>query len=166
MIKRIGKNEIPECVEVIKSSFKTVADEFGFTPENAPRFTAFATTVERLEYQIDVENRQMYANYTDGKITGYYSLVALEGGKECEFSNLCVLPEYRHKQIGKSLLDDAFEKAKALGCSKMKIGIVEENKRLRKWYEENGFAHVGTEKFDFFPFTCGYMEKQLAGVRA
>ena len=71
MIKRIGKNEIPECVEVIKSSFKTVADEFGFTPENAPRFTAFATTVERLEYQIDFENRQMYANYADGKITGY-----------------------------------------------------------------------------------------------
>ncbi len=161
MIKRISKDEIPDCIEVIKKSFKTVAKEFGFTPENAPRFTAFATTEERLEYQIDVENRQMYANYTDGQITGYYSLVVLEDGNECELNNLCVLPEYRHKQIGKSLLEDAFEKSKALGCSKMKIGIVEENKRLRKWYEANGFVHIGTEKFDFFPFTCGYMEKRL-----
>ena len=161
MIKTISKSEIPECAEVIRSSFKTVADEFGFTPENAPGFTAFAATAERLEYQMDFEKRQMYANYTDGKITGYYSLVVQESGKECELSNLCVLPEYRHKQIGKALLDDAFEKAKALGCSKMKIGIVEENRRLRKWYEANGFVHIGTEKFDFFPFTCGYMEKKL-----
>ena len=43
----------------------------------------------------------------------------------------------------------------------MNIGIVEENKRLRKWYEDNGAVHVGTKKFDFFPFTCGYMKKEL-----
>ena len=44
MIKKIGNQNIPECVEVIRSSFLTVATEFGFTEENAPRFTAFATT--------------------------------------------------------------------------------------------------------------------------
>lgn len=32
---------------------------------------------------------------------------------------------------------------------------------LRKWYEKLGFVHVGTQKFEFFPFTCGYMEKVL-----
>ena len=159
MIKTISKSEIPECVKVIRNSFKTVAEEFGFTPENAPGFTAFAATAERLEYQMDFEKRQMYANYTDGKITGYYSLVVQESGKECELSNLCVLPEYRHKQIGKSLLDDAFEKAKALGSSKMKIGIVEENTVLRRWYEKHEFVHTNTIKYDFFPFTCGYMER-------
>jgi len=26
---------------------------------------------------------------------------------------------------------------------------------------EFGFVHIGTQKFDFFPFTCGYMEKNL-----
>ena len=48
-----------------------------------------------------------------------------------------------------------------MGCKKMSIGIVEENKVLRKWYENNGFIHIGTKKFDFFPFTCGYMERDL-----
>lgn len=43
----------------------------------------------------------------------------------------------------------------------MKIGIVEENRRLRQWYEDWGFVHTGTEKYDFFPFTCGYLEKRL-----
>ena len=32
----------------------------------------------------------------------------------------------------------------------MCIGIVEENTILRKWYEDNGFIHIGTKKFDFF----------------
>ena len=44
MIRKIKSEEIPICVEVIKKSFLTVADEYGFTEENAPRFTAFATT--------------------------------------------------------------------------------------------------------------------------
>ena len=90
MLKEIGKKDIIECVIVIRTSFQTVADEFGFTVQNAPRFTAFATTEERLEAQ-----------------------------------------------------------------------LVEENRVLRKWYESFGFIHIGTQKFDFFPFTCGYMEKNL-----
>ena len=24
-----------------------------------------------------------------------------------------------------------------------------------------GFEHIGTEKYDFFSFTCGYMEKNF-----
>lgn len=44
MIPKIKKNELPDCVQVICESFMTVADEFGFTIENAPRFTAFAAS--------------------------------------------------------------------------------------------------------------------------
>ena len=50
MIKAITEKEIPACVQVIRRSFQTVADTFGFTPENAPRFTAFATDKARLLY--------------------------------------------------------------------------------------------------------------------
>ena len=48
MIQSVNNNNIKECVDVIKESFLTVANEFGFTIENAPRFTAFATTEQRL----------------------------------------------------------------------------------------------------------------------
>ncbi len=160
MIKEINACDIPECVELIKSSFMTVADEFGFTAENAPRFTAFATTTERLEWQLHNENRLMFAYYDDNSIIGYYSLL-VQNNAECELNNLCVLPSQRHNRIGEKLLLHASEQAKQLGCSKMNIGIVEENTRLRKWYEEHGFTHTGTQKFDFFPFTCGYMYKDI-----
>ena len=48
-----------------------------------------------------------------------------------------------------------------ISFDKIKIGIVEENKVLRKWYDSLGFIHIGTKKFDFFPFTCGYMEVEV-----
>ena len=46
------------------------------------------------------------------------------------------------------------------GCGVMKLSIVEENTALRHRYEAYGFVHTGTDKFDFFPFTCGYPEKK------
>lgn len=160
MIRQITKKDIPECVDIIRKSFKTVADEYGFTIENAPRFTAFATTEERLSWQLENEPRQMFVYEQDGVLCGYYSLL-MQDNNECELNNLAVLPEYRHCGIGKKLLDHAYETAKAQGCKTMNIGIVEENTKLRKWYEQNGAVHTGTKKFDFFPFTCGYMVKEL-----
>ena len=158
-IMRVEKRDVAECVEVIKTSFKTVADEFGFTEENAPRFTAFAMSEDRLLYHFDVEKRPMYKYADGGKIVGYYSFLIKDG--ECELNNLCVLPRRRHEGIGGALLEDAFREAKDAGCTVMKIGIVEENEVLKEWYAKHGFVHTGCRKFDFFPFTCGYMEKKL-----
>jgi len=160
MIKEVGLSDLAECVEVITKSFLTVAEEFGFTEENAPRFTAFATTEKRLRWHLNGEHRPMYGFYDGSKLVGYYSLL-LQENNECELHNLSVLPEYRHNGIGGTLLRHAFRTAKDLGCVKLNIGIVEENQVLRKWYETYGFCHTGTQKFDFFPFTCGYMEIPL-----
>lgn len=160
MIKELNPDHISECVKVIRESFLTVAEEFNFTIENAPRFTAFATTEERISWHLHGEHRPMYAYYHNGLIIGYYSL-ALQDDQQCELNNICVLPAYRHNGIGEELLLHAFRVARELGCTKMNIGIVEENKRLRDWYETFGFVHTGTQKFEFFPFTCGYMVKNL-----
>lgn len=160
MIKKVDKTALSECAAVIRESFMTVANEFGFTIENAPRFTAFATTEERLLWQFEEEHRPIYAYYDGDKIVGYYSLL-LQENNDCELNNLCVLPAYRHRGIGEELLENAFDEAKKLNCVKMDIGIVEENTVLRKWYESFGFIHLGTKKFDHFPFTCGFMEKRI-----
>ncbi len=161
MIRAIDQNDILECVSVIRESFGTVAKEFGFTDQNAPRFTAFATDERRISWHLKEEHRPMYGFFEDGKLVGYYSLL-IQDNQECELNNLCVLPNYRHKKIGYQLLENAFKNARDLNCIKMNIGIVEENQILRKWYEYYGFIHTRTEKYDFFPFTCGYLVKDLS----
>ena len=160
MIREINREEVPQCVELIKESFMTVANEYGITPENAPRYTAFAVSSERLFWQMDEEHRSMFVFEEKGVLCGYYSLLKQENG-ECELNNLAVLPKYRHRGIGKKLLEHSFKAAHDFGCDTVNIGIVEENTILRKWYEDNGAVHIGTKKFDFFPFTCGYLKRKV-----
>ena len=159
-IKAITENEIPACVQVIRSSFQTVADAFGITPENAPAFTAFATDEAKLRYWMQEQQRPMYGYFEGHEPVGYYNLL-LSAENVCELGSLCVLPAYRHRGIGDMLLLDALAGASALSCRVMKLSIVEENTVLRQWYEAHGFVHTGTKKYDFFPFTCGYMEKTI-----
>ena len=160
MIREVRKEEIPECVRVIRRSHQTVADEFGFTEENAPRYVAFATDENRLIWHMDHEHRLMFLDEESGIIRGYYSLLLKQNG-ECELGNLSVLPEYRHQGIGSELLRHSIGIAREHHCTMMRLSIVEENIVLRQWYEQNGAIHTGTEKYDFFPFTCGYMMIQL-----
>lgn len=160
MIRAVEYGDIPECVNVIRKSFQTVADEFGINIENAPRFTAFATTEERLFWHFEQEHRPMFVFCNDDKIVGYYSLYERDT-ESCELSNLAVLYEYRHNGIGKQLLDHAIETSKNHGYRVLNFSIVEENAVLKKWYEKNGAVSLYRNKFDFFPFNCGYMEIKL-----
>lgn len=160
MIRKMQQSDISKCTELIRNSFLTVANEFGITKENAPRFTAFAISEERLLWQYNNEHRLMFVYCENDRIIGYYSLV-LSNNAECELNNLCVSPEYRHKGIGAALLKHAFEQAKINNHTALNISIVKENKVLHDWYESFGFDHTDTIKFDFFPFTCEYMKKEL-----
>ena len=159
-IRPMNKEEIEGCVSVIRASFMTVAQEFGITEQNAPRFTAFATNAQRLQWQY-AQGRPMFLCVNEeGLPIGYYSLCE-KSREEVELNNLCVLPACRRRKLGEALLLHALREAMVRGYQYMTIGIVEENKQLRMWYEKYGFVHTGTEKFAFFPFTCGYMKKQL-----
>lgn len=160
MIRQVTKGDLASCVEVIKESFDTVAKEYNITRENAPYYVAFAATEEKLTEQL--EDGRFMAVFCDEQqnVIGYYSLCMLNNW-ECELNNLCVVPEFRHQGIGEKLLLHAFDEAKKAGCVKMNIGIVDENVILRKWYEKYGVYHLESRKYDFFPFTCGYMEKIL-----
>lgn len=160
MIREIDRSELPNCADVVRKSFQTVADEFGFTRENAPRFVAFATDTEKLQDQLDNQHRLMHVYCIDDKIVGFYSILLISD-TECELGSLSVLPEYRHRGIGELLFRDSMDSARSVGCKLMKLSIVEENKVLRNWYERLGAVHTGTKKFDFFPFTCGYMQVEL-----
>jgi N-acetylglutamate synthase-like GNAT family acetyltransferase len=164
MIREVKHEELSVCADMIRKSFQTVADEFGFTRENAPRFTAFATTEERLVWQMDSEHRLMFLAEEGNVICGYYSLL-LRDENECELGSLSVLPEYRHRGIGGELLQHAMKTAREQNRTVISLSIVEENAVLRKWYEGYGAIHTGTRKFDFFPFTCGYMKIMLPGTK-
>ena len=79
MIRPMETKDMDRCVQVIRDSFMTVADTFGFTQENAPRFTAFATTIERLQWQYQ-EGRPMYVWRRMGRLWGIIPCICRGSG--------------------------------------------------------------------------------------
>ena len=153
-----NKERLNICLEIIRSSFITVAKEFDLTENNCPSHTAFMT-IDKLEKQFD-DNRPMFLFYQEDIPVGYFSLTKCNDG-EWELNNLAVLPEFRHSGIGKALIDYAVARVKNYDGNKISIGIIEENTKLKEWYLKLGFKHISTRKFEHLPFTVGFMELEV-----
>lgn len=159
MIKKVkNREELNVCLEIICSSFITVAEELGLTKNNCPAHTAFMT-IDKLEKQFD-DGRLMFLFYQDAVPVGYFSLGKCND-EEWELNNLAVLPEYRHLGIGKAMINNAVKMVKNYGGNKISIGIIEENITLKNWYLKLGFKNISTRKFEHLPFTVGFMELNL-----
>ena len=156
MIREMRREEIPECVRVIRQSHRTVADQFGFTPENAPRYVAFATDERRLFWHMEYEHRLMFVDEEDGVIRGYYSLLLKPDG-ECELGNLSVLPEYRHRGIGTLVVRECEQWAAEMGFDR---AVVESRDNKIDFYRQMGYVVSGEAK-DGDTFRCIRMDRVL-----
>jgi len=156
-IKPLTVENVFEFAEVIRQSFATVAQEFGFTKENCHGYIGFITD-ERLESKFENENCCPFGVFVDERMIG---CVALTNSDESvfEMSTLSVLPAYRHFSYGTALINFCREKVKEFSGNKIIISIVEENTVLKDWYVKNGFIHTGTKNIDGLPFVVGYMER-------
>ena len=157
MIRQIERDEIKICAEVIRRSFRTVAQEFSLTKENCPGNASFIKA-EKLYKQYD-EGRPMFSYMDNGVIVGFFSLRKKDGGS-FELNNLAVLVEYRHKGYGREMIIFAKNKVREMGSNKMTIGVIEESIKLRNWYSDLGFIHTGTRKYKHLPFTVGFMKTE------
>ena len=149
---------LPLYAEVIRRSFATVAQAFNLTRENCPRHPSFYTNT-------DLEGRHgedyfPFGYFEDNKLVGFVSLSRKSEGV-FSLNNLAVLPEYRNKGYGESLLDFCRDKVKALGGNKIKIEIIGDNDVLRDWYIKKGYISTGTKRFEHLPFTVEFMEQEI-----
>ncbi len=154
LIRAVLEQELSQCAAVLREALGTVAKEFSLTQQNCPTNAAFITG-ERLteEYRM---GKEMFVLYKDDTLVGFAELTQKDD-TTCELGRLAVLPEHRHAGGGAQLLDYAKDRARALGAQWITIGIIEENTRLKHWYEAHGFVHTGTRRFDHLPFTVGFM---------
>jgi len=145
-------------VDLLRRSFATVAERFGLTMENCPKNVAFYTE-ERFAEDLE-RGMQYYLLEDDGQICG---CIALERAKPemAYLGRLAVLPEQRHKGLGRALVHHIFSEARRIGVRRVEIGIIEEDTRLKDWYRRLGFVPTGTKTFDHLPFVVGFLAIEL-----
>lgn len=157
-IRAVRDDEIGACVSLLHDAFADVGAGFGLARDICPTNAAFIAA-EVLE--LDRERGCLqFAAEDEGMLTGFVELVPRPTG-DLELRRLAVDPRERHVGLGRELVEFACRAAAELGASRITIGIIEENARLRRWYLAAGFTHTGTRRFPHLPFTVGYMERRI-----
>lgn len=144
--------------DIVSNSNKDVALQFGLTMNNAPKHPSFYT------------EDWVVSDFTRGE--EYFLFEELDKIKGCVafeqpdpdtayLNRLSVLPDYRHKGIGTTLVNHILEYAARKGTRTVSIGIIAEHAVLNKWYGALGFLNGELRKFDHLPFNVRYMRYEL-----
>jgi ribosomal protein S18 acetylase RimI-like enzyme len=153
------RQDLDASVDVIRESFMTVAREFGLTRENCPTNPAFIMRKHLDELR---ENGAALFGLFDGdRQVGFLAIQEEEPAVFCA-RRLAIVPEHRHGGLGKELMEFACEYARANDGEKVVVRIMDNNVRLKEWYERLGYAQTGTRHFEHLPFDVCSMEKRLA----
>lgn len=154
-IRKLEETDIPQCADLIRQAFATAALEFGLTRENCPANGAF---IADDKIRADMARKvTMFGLFEENVQIGFVALKK-KNASTWYIEKLAVRPEFRRQGYGGRLLLHAVEQIRLNGGLKISIGIINDNKRLRQWYERYGFVVVGSRHFTSLPFTVCYME--------
>lgn len=156
MIKRVNKDDLAQCLEVIHRSYETEATMFGVTKMNCPNHTSFMT-LEKLESFFDW-GFEMYAIMDEeDSIVGFFSL-SLKEKEIYEVKCFSVLPSCRGNGYGTQMVQYAKDRVQALGGKRLVASIADSGHVDKKWFQDNGFAYSGARIHLHLPFAIGFME--------
>ncbi|HEY3378839.1 MAG TPA: GNAT family N-acetyltransferase [Armatimonadota bacterium] len=157
-IRPIDLEHLTIAADLIRQSFRTVAEEFGLSPDNCPTHPSFLTE-ERLCAHV-ADGLQLFGCSAGEALVGVIG-IKQRTPRDFEIERLAVLPEYRHRGIGAKLMIFAWEQIVRQGGEKACIGIIDENVVLKAWYQRWGFIVTEIKRFPHLPFTVCQMEKVL-----
>jgi diamine N-acetyltransferase len=159
-IRQTTRKDIPTLSEIIRRSFRDVADKFGLTPQNCPRHPSNCE-----DSWVDNDMQKGISYYLleyDSQPTG---CVALNKSTPttCFLERLAVLPQSRGKGFGQSLVYHVFGEAKKQGFNSVSIAIIAEYCELKNWYQRFGFTEKETKTFPHLPFKVMFLNHELGG---
>jgi diamine N-acetyltransferase len=151
--------EFVASVRVIRSSFRTVAKEFGLTRENAPTHPSLFP-VSRLK-EMTARGAKSFGLFLDKKQIGFIAVQKMDEAVY-EIERLAVLPSQRHDGYGARLVGFAIDYIRGQQGKKITLGMINESTVLKNWYIGLGFKEVRIQKFPHLPFTVCFMERDTS----
>jgi len=158
IIRQASKDDIDVLINIIRSSYRNVAEKFELTKENCPKFLGFCAK-ERVKSDFE-KGIKYYILEQDHQLRG---CVALEKASQdvCYLERLAVLPKHRRKGYGKALVKHLFEQARKTGAQTVEIGMISKDRKLKNWYRKFGFVQKRTKRFDHLPFVVAFMSANI-----
>ncbi len=139
IIRRVKRGDIDTFVEVYEKAYKGL-EEYAYTKRRDIR--------NYFKWLYSRDKDGFMVAEVDGRAVGFVAcdtnwISMLEGEKTGEIHELFVLPEYRNRGIGSTLLLKAIEYAKEKGRTYAELWVGRTNYRARRFYKKFGFAESG-----------------------
>lgn len=157
-IRQATAEDADLLARIIRESFAGPAREFGLTPENAPTHPSNCTP-EWIEDALG-KGVRYYIFEDDGLPCGCVAM-EIPDPEFAYLERLAVLPGYRRKGFGRTLVRHVLDQACAEGLHRVEIAIIADNTDLREWYERQGFVVISTKSFPNLPFEVTFMSVDL-----
>lgn len=100
---------------------------------------------DEARFREAVDSRSLYVAVSDGDIVGYVLIGVMElnhpglvCSKTLRLEELCVVREYRHRGIGKQIMEAVKALAKDLGCTDIRLTCAPQNAAAIGLYESFG----------------------------
>ena len=160
IIEVTGGPMLASCVPVIRTAFSTVLDELGLTEADGPTSPAFIT-LDGLRSALDSGGRLFAGTESSQPVGAVIVRPATESGV-FHLERLAVRPAQRHRGLGRSLLDHAVRVAGEQGGHQVSVSLIDDNGRLKRWYQAQHFTETAARNFPHLPFTVCFMARQLS----
>ena len=155
MIELVKREQLSECLEILKLSYENTAVTFGMTEENCPYRGRTRLPLDMFEKEFD-DGHVMYGYMCSNQIVGFLSIKVV--AEELIVQDIAVLPAYQSKGYGSELLIFAIETARRLNCKTISLGMVHDNVPLKRFYQKHGFKTVRLINFEKVSYAVGIME--------
>lgn len=140
MITKSTLQDIPALTILINSAYRGETSKKGWTTE-ANLLEGKRTNEEELtETVLDPKNTIL--KFTDND-TIIGSVLLIEKEHQLYLGMLTVSPELQNSGIGKKLLAEAENHAKALGLSSIIMTVISVREELVAWYKRHGYVDTG-----------------------
>ena len=140
MITKATLQDIPALNILINSAYRGETSKKGWTTE-ANLLEGKRTNEEELTETI-LNPKNTILKYTENdKIIG--SVLLVEKEHQLYLGMLTVSPELQNSGIGKKLLAEAENHAKALGLSSIIMTVISVREELIAWYKRHGYVDTG-----------------------
>lgn len=151
-IRRVGTGEADALAALSRRTFlETFAADND--PGNLAAYIDLAFDPHTIEEQLRTRGSEFYFAGADDTPLGYLKLNTGAAqtdsvpGKTLEIERIYLAGEAQGRGLGNALLEFALERARALGCEAVWLGVWERNHRAIAFYTKRGFVPFGTHAF-------------------
>ncbi|MBU3660236.1 MAG: GNAT family N-acetyltransferase [Flavobacteriales bacterium] len=143
-IQKISLNNLETLQAISSLTFYETFAEVN-TKENMSNYLENELSLEKLRLELSNPFSEFYFAYCKKEVIGYLKInfesaqTEQKTANSLEIERIYVRKEYLGKNIGQSLLEAAFQIARAKDLENVWLGVWEENKRAIRFYEKNDF---------------------------